>query len=143
MAGNSNSGRRPTPLRVLALEGKKSQSRRKPIPKSDGKPRMPRGFNADEKWMWQHVLETRSTWVSKSDGPQLQTLCQFWGLLRVAIDAAKRDPIDKKNRIAVTQYQQRFDSLSGKFGLSPVDRTRPVDDQPDDKTDDKTSKYLR
>lgn len=62
--------------------------------------------------------------VTASDGATLHGMCELWGLFASTLEAAKKDPIDKPTRTALTSYWAAFASMAARFGLNPSDRLR-------------------
>jgi phage terminase small subunit len=58
------------------------------------------------------------------DAFALESMCRLWACTRAALIAAELSPLDKDIRIAATSYAQRFESISARFGMTPVDRAR-------------------
>ncbi len=97
-----------------------------------GKPTMARGLNDNGKWLWKSVVQS---WMGEIDTAQLRVLCETWQLLRVAYREAKNDPTSKETRSQYIAYQQAFDKLASRFGMTPSDRAKirmPTNQSTDD-----------
>lgn len=139
MAGNKNSGRKPTPKAKLKLYGSPHAKTKGDAieAKLAGSPEMPGGLDENARWLWDFLVpQFEAMGITKRlDTVQLWTLCEIWGLYRAAIEAAKKYPIDKDLRIAVTAYRSAFDSLSIRFGMTPADRQK-LELSPGEKADE-------
>ncbi|MAT71351.1 MAG: hypothetical protein CMJ58_17715 [Planctomycetaceae bacterium] len=87
-------------------------------------PAPPDDLDADALELWTLVATTRTAWLSESDAPALKSLCECWSLRQRAYAALADDATDKLARCAFTAYQQCFDRLAARFGLTPSDRAR-------------------
>ena len=104
-------------------------------------PDKPSGLDSDASAMWDLVTKHRTAWIDEADGPALLSLCECWSLRCRANAALKADATNKDARIAYVQYQQSFERMLSRFGLSPVDRERLGDKVTED--DWLAREYLR
>ncbi len=76
--------------------------------------------------MWDsHVRALEEMGVATpTDAAILQSMCELWGLYRMAYELAESMPIDKDARIAVTTYWAKFEAAAARCGLNPSDRGR-------------------
>jgi phage terminase small subunit len=89
-------------------------------------------MSVDEAWLWDGPVEERieAGVVGASDGPMAWSMCELWGLYRGAVVEAKKDPINKEARIAVTGYWHAFEVAASRFGMNPSDRSKLRMDAP-------------
>lgn len=74
--------------------------------------------------MWDYIMEHCGEFVRDSDSAFIRATCEAWGLYCAAQKAAKADPLDKDNRIAVNAYRNDWERMSRRLGLNPLDRNR-------------------
>lgn len=141
MAGNSNSGRRAIPLKVLELEGKRARTDRRGRIASDGHvPQKPQ-LSAIAAEHWDFVCAQQKNWISASDGPALKMLCELWELVDRMFCELVADPANKDARLAHTAHLNQWIQLAGRFGLTPADRAKHITEH-EESTRTTTEKYL-
>lgn len=128
MPGNHRSGKHPKPTAEHKAAGTYQPCRHanRLDNAAGGRPTKPRKLAKDAARLWDIIvdyLDGRGV-VDVIDATELEMLCRLWGLTRMALTAAERDPTDKDARIAATSYAARFEAVASRFGMSPVDRAR-------------------
>jgi phage terminase small subunit len=93
---------------------------------------MPADLDPHAKGCWEFVCRTRANWLAISDGLALRHLCELWGLRAAAFAVLKENPTDKNARCAFTSFGVEFVKLAARFGLSPLDRDRLGDTDPEE-----------
>ncbi len=97
-----------------------------------GSPPCPADLDPIAKGTWEFVCRCRANWLAISDGLALRHLCELWSLRAATMSILTADPTDKAARIAFQQYGSEFAKLCGKFGLTPLDRSRLGEISPED-----------
>jgi phage terminase small subunit len=97
-----------------------------------GVPPMPVDLDPIAKGVWELICKTRANWLAISDGLALRHLCELWSLRMRAFAVLKDDPTDKLARTAFYQYGGEFTKFCGRFGLTPADRAKLGDIDPDE-----------
>lgn len=130
MAGKpGRSGRRPKPD-VLKIAQGTYRAKRSGNPKDKvdvkGAPKKPHFENPYADALWDETVKelVELGVATKIDAPLLRTMCELWGLYRMAYEIAEKDPTDKDARIAVVSYVAKFEQVAARFGLNPSDRGR-------------------
>jgi phage terminase small subunit len=114
--------KKPRDLRVF--EGNPSRRPLPKEPKMTGRPKKPQGLCPAGRKLWDDVSRLARVYLKEIDTASLRQMCEIWGLYRQSLAAAKKDPIDKENRIAVLGYSSEFQRLAARFGLTPCDRAK-------------------
>lgn len=100
----------------------------------------PEGLDAHALELWTLVATTRAAWLSESDAPALKALCECWSLRQRAYAALEADATEQTARTAFVAYQQSFERLAARFGLTPSDRARLGEKTTEE--DDPAAKFL-
>src|SRR5437899_2879596 len=96
------------------------------VPKMPGTPAKPRGLDKEAGKLWDSIVPqlVAKGYVAEIDQYLLQSMCELWGLYRVAVKVALADPTDKLARTACLAYFSAFDKAASQCGLIPSERSK-------------------
>lgn len=105
---------------------------------ANGIPDKPAGLDEGASYVWDLVTgNLPEGQQSKIDAPLLIMLCRWWSIWRkfdAMLEAGEGDPY--KVLIQATAASKQVCTLAGRFGLSPVDRTKLLRIEPEKEADE-------
>lgn len=113
MPGNSRSGRRAKELTATRA----------------GQPQRPAKMSADEAWFWDQVIAVAEH-LEAIDSPLCHATTRAWALYCQVCTMAKKDPIDKDIKAAVSTYGTLLDKLCARIAVDPLGRARQKPKRP-------------